>query len=201
MKKIDETRLETDNAARYEFLAEFIGFDEDDVSAIHQAAGIVGPLIPAVVERTYEKLLAYDATARHFVPRQHGFDGPVPTNLESLSVDHAQIQFRKEHLLRYLMHLIGHAYNAKTADYLDMVGKMHTPAAGNDQIDVPLVQMNALSGLLSDSLTDAIRNSNCDDETQARMLRAFNKLMWIQNGFIGRHYEANDQTGNDPTKT
>ena len=188
MKHIDEASLEQDVKCRYAYVAEFTGFGEDDVKALHAAAGHLAPLIPSIVERTYEKLLAYDATARHFVPRQHGHAGDVPESLEALVADHPQIQFRKEHLSRYLMQLIGHAYNEKMISYLDMAAKIHTPKAGNKDIDVPLVQMNALLGLLSDCLMAAILDLDLDHQTKARTLRAFNKVLWIQNDLISRHY-------------
>jgi len=194
MKHIDEETLEKDVNYRYQYVAEFTGFDEQDVKAIHGAAGHLAPLIPSIVERTYERLLAYDATARHFIPRQHGYEGPLPESLESLGAGHPQIQFRKEHLSRYLMHLIGHAYNDKMVSYLDMAGKMHTQKAGNESIDVPLVQMNALLGLLSDSLFSAILGLKLDPDAQARMLRAFNKLLWIQNDLVSRHYQSNGES-------
>ena len=181
MKQVDEASLESDLNERYKFVAEFVGFDENDAKAIHASAGYLAPLIPAIVDQTYEKLLAYDATARHFVPRQEGYDGPLPDSLESLAADHPQIQFRKDHLNRYLMHVLGHAYNDKMALFLDMSGKMHTPKAGNKDIDVPLVQMNALLGLLSDLLFEAILGFAMDDDTKTRTMRAFNKLLWIQN--------------------
>ena len=188
MKHIDETSLEQDVQARYRYVAEFIGFDDDDVLAIHASAGYLAPLIPSIVEQTYEKLLAYDATARHFTPRQHGYEGALPSDLESLDADHPQIQFRKDHLNRYLMHLLGHAYNDKMAAFLDMTGKMHTPQAGNQAIDVPLVQMNALLGLLSDVLLNAILQLNLEEDAKIRTVRAFNKLLWIQNDLVTRHY-------------
>ncbi len=189
MQHVDEASLEQDMKCRYRFQAEFMGFDEEDVKAIHASAGYLAPKIPAIVETTYEKLLAYDATARHFLPRQHGFEGEVPVSLESLTVDHPQIQFRKEHLNRYLMQLIGHAYNDKMITYLDMAAKIHTPKAGNKDINVPLVQMNALLGLLSDALMAAILELNLEQDAKARTLRAFNKLLWIQNDLIGHHYQ------------
>ena len=100
MKQIDEPRLESDVAYRYEFLADFIGFTAEDVAAIHDLAPKLIPRIPAVVDATYNKLLAYAATARHFLPRQHGYEGSLPENLETLSQEAEQIQFRKEHLKR-----------------------------------------------------------------------------------------------------
>lgn len=188
IKTIDEARLESDPVYRYEYLAEFIGLTADDVKTIHGLAGKLAPRIPAVVEQTYERLLTYDATARHFVPRQHGFEGSAPENLAALSADHAQIRFRKEHLMRYLMQLVGRAYDGKMVAYLDMVGKMHTTQAGNPAIVVPLVQMNALMGLLADALTRTVLDMGLPPDQTGRALRALHKVLWIQNDFINRHY-------------
>lgn len=188
MQSIDETRLETDINYRYQYLAEFIGFTPADVAVIHSAAPYLGPLIPAIVEKSYERLLAYDATARHFLAKQPGYDGPMISNLAELTASSPQIQFRREHLLRYLMQLLGRAYDAKMVVYLDMVGKIHTPTAGNPQILVPLVQMNALMGVLSDCLVEVILELPLDESTRRQTLRAFNKLLWIQNDFITRQY-------------
>ncbi len=189
MQRIDEERLETDTHYRYEYLVDFIEFDAEDVSTIQASAMHIGPLVNTLVERLYEKLLAYDATARHFVPRQHGYDGPTPDGVDDLAANHEQIQFRKEHLQRYFLQLLGRAYDAKTGSFLDMVGKMHTPKAGNSQIDVPLVQMNALMGLLTDTIFEAVAELDLDAKTAIRVIRAYNKLMWIQNDFITRHYQ------------
>ena len=175
---------------RYEFLAEFIGFGPEDVKLIQSSAPHLGPRIPLLVEATYQKLLAYDATARHFVPRQAGYEGPTPGNLKELTAEHPQIQFRKDHLNRYFMALIGRSYDAKMVQYLDMVGRMHTPKAGNKDIDVPLVQMNALMGVISGVLIHSISDWPLPPEVRLRTIQAFNKLLWIQNDFITRHYGA-----------
>lgn len=188
MQTIDEARLETEPAYRFRYLAEFLGFGPEDQAAIQGAAPYLGPLIPQLVERTYQKLLAYDATARHFVPRQAGYDGALPANLADLTAAHPQIQFRKEHLSRYFMQILGRTCDEKFVPYLDMVGKIHTPRAGNAEIDVPLVQMNALMGFLADVLVDVITQLPLDAATMTRTLRAFGKLMWLQNDFITRHY-------------
>ncbi|MEI7688539.1 MAG: protoglobin family protein [Planctomycetota bacterium] len=187
MKTIDEARLETDLGYRFQYLAEFIGFGPEDHAAIQTAAMDLGPMIPQLVDATYDKLLAYDATARHFLPRQAGCDGPLPRSLDDLSGS-APIQFRKEHLGRYLMQLLGRSFDSKMAIYLDMVGKMHTKNAGNAEIHVPLVQMNALMGLLSDVLSNAISQMPLDVASMLKTIRAFQKLLWIQNDFIARHY-------------
>ncbi len=190
MQQIDESKLETDSQYRYEYLAEFIGFGPEDVRFIQASAPHLGPKIGSLVEQTYTKLLSFDATARHFVPKQAGFDGEAPVDLAALDADHPQIRFRKDHLNRYFLALIGRSYDAKMVQYLDMVGKMHTLKAGSKEIDVPLVQMNALMGLLTDILFEALLDSPLDPEATQKTLRAYNKLFWIQNDFITRHYAA-----------
>jgi hypothetical protein len=189
MKHIDEARLEADVAYRFDYLSEFMGFSEEDVSAIHGAAPLLATLVPTLVDAVYDKLHGYDATWRHFVPRQHGYDGPVPANLSHLGMDHELVRFRKQHLARYLVNLVSRTYDGKMVDYLDMVGKMHTPKAGSEAVDVPLVQMNALMGFVADALTAAILGLHLDREHEACTLRAFNKLLWLQNDLITRHYQ------------
>jgi hypothetical protein len=190
MKQINEARLESDLGYRFGYLTEFMGFGPDDVAAIHGAAPLLGPLVPGLVDAVYDKLSGYSSTWRHFVPKQHGYEGPVPASLEELGMDHEQIKFRKNHLARYLTALVTRPYDAKMVGYLDMVGKMHTPRAGSLDIDVPLVQMNALMGFVADAFTSTILSLGLPREQEVRTLRAFQKLLWLQNDLINRHYQA-----------
>jgi hypothetical protein len=190
MKHIDEPRLEEDTGYRVGYLSEFMGFGPEDIAAIHGAASHLAPLVPVLVDAVYDKLFSYDATKRHFVPRQSGYSGSLPENIETLRQDHEMIKFRKEHLGRYLVSLVTRDYDAKMVGYLDMVGKIHTPKAGSAELDVPLVQMNALMGFVSDALTNVILGLNLDRQNEVRTVRAFNKLLWLQNDLITRHYQA-----------
>lgn len=189
MKHIDEPRLERDLDYRFEYLAEFIGFGEQDIQAVQGTAGALAPLVPSLVDAVYDKLFGYDATKRHFVPRQTGYEGAAPTDLASLTQNHEMIQFRKQHLGRYLVTLVTKPYDGAMVAYLDRVGKMHTPKAGSKALDVPLVQMNALMGFVSDALTNTILSLNLARPQEVATLRAFNKLLWIQNDLITRHYQ------------
>ena len=190
MKHIDEPRLETDLGYRFSYLTEFMGFSAEDVAAIHASTPHLAPVVPALVDAVYDKLHGYDATWRHFLPRQHGYTGAVPENLAVLTMDHAQIQFRKQHLARYLTSLVTRPYDEKMVSYLDFVGKMHTPKAGTKEIDVPLVQMNALLGFVADALTSTLLGLGLPRDVEVRTLRAFTKLLWLQNDLINRHYQS-----------
>jgi hypothetical protein len=142
------------------------------------------------VDAVYDKLIRQDATWRHFLPRQYGYEGPVPTRLEDLTMDHPQIAYRKQHLGRYLAALVTKPYDGKMAEYLNTVGKIHTPKAGSKEIDVPLVQMNALMGFVADALIATVLGLGLDREAEVKTVRAFAKLLWIQNDLITRHYQA-----------
>lgn len=197
MKHIDEARLETDSAYRFEYVSEFMGFGEEDIAVIHGAAPLVAPLVPGLVDAVYDKLHQYDATWRHFVPPQAGLDvaegsaadaSATGKTLETLSMDDEHIAFRKHHLGRYLEHLVTAPYDAKMVLFLDTVGKIHTPKAGNKNLDVPLVQMNALMGFVHDALNATIMGFDIPLEAKTAAIRAFSKLLWIQSDFITRHY-------------
>ena len=190
MTHVDEARLETDLGYRFGYVAGFVGFGPDDVAAVHGAAALLAPLVPGLVDAVYEKLHQQDATWRHFLPRQHGYDGAVPLTLDQLTADHPQVAFRKQHLGRYLVALVTKPYDGKMVEYLDMVGQMHTPKAGSHELNVPLVQMNALLGFVADALTATILGLGLERGAEVKALRAFGKLLWIQNDLIARHYAA-----------
>jgi len=190
MKTIDEARLESDLAYRIAYVTEFMGLSAEDISAVHAAAPLLAPVVPVLVDAVYDKLFSYDATKRHFVPRQSGYQGDVPESVEALRMSHEMIEFRKQHLGRYLAALVTRPYDDAMFRYLDQVGKMHTPKAGSAQLNVPLVQMNALMGFVADAVTATIQSFALDRETEARTIRAFGKVLWLQNDLISRHYQA-----------
>ena len=55
-------------------------------------------------------------------------------------------------------------------------------------IAVPLVQMNVLLGFVADAFMATILGLGLPRETEVATLRAFNKLLWLQNDLIARHY-------------
>jgi hypothetical protein len=188
MKRIDEARLENDLAYRFAYLAEFMEFGADEIEAIHNSAALLGDRVPGLVDAVYVKLFSFDATKRHFVNPQQGFAGSLPADVESLSLDDEVIAFRKQHLGRYLAALVTRPYDAKMVQYLDAVGAMHTPHVGSQKVNVPLVQMNALMGFVADALNATVLDLGLDRATEVTTLRAFSKLLWLQNDLINRHY-------------
>ena len=190
LRRIDENRLETDLQYRFGYLADFMGFNEEDIKTIKSTAPLLAPLVPVLVDAVYDKLFSYECTKRHFVPKQFGYEGSVPESVEKLEMNHEMIQFRKAHLAKYLEKLVTGAYDAQMVQYLDFVGKMHTPKAGSPQLNIPSVQMNVLMGFVTDAVISTVFSFKLGCDKTQPIIRAFSKLMWIQNDLITRHYQA-----------
>ena len=96
-----------------------------------------------------------DATKRHFIAKQSGYEGPVPENIDSLGQRPSRGYF-SETTSWSLSDPVGHGRlrDGEMVEYLDLVGKIHTPAAGSQTL--PLVQMNALLGFVSTALLSTI---------------------------------------------
>jgi hypothetical protein len=186
MKHVDEPRLETDLAYRVAYLTEFMGMTSNDFEAIQESAAVLGPVVDALVDAVYEKLWKYDSTQRHFRRPGSGFKEPV--NGDIMSLDHPYVGFRKDRLRKYLVRLVSGVYDDKFLQYLDWAGKIHTTKAGAPQVEVPLVQMNALMGFVAAAVVSTLWDLVPDDAKRRRYIEAWNKLLWVQNDLITRHY-------------
>ena len=186
MREIDEERLETDLPYRVAYLAEFVGMTPDDWDAVRDSGGVLGPVVDALVDAVYEKLWKYESTQRHFRRPGSGFKEPVASDI--MTLDHPYVQFRKERLRKYLVRLVSGVYDDKFVSYLDWAGKIHTWQAGAKEIEVPLVQMNALLGFVAAAVVSTLWDLSPDDATRRRYVEAWNKLLWLQNDLISRHY-------------
>jgi hypothetical protein len=197
-KAVDEFRVEFDLEYRIRFLRDFIGFTDADVQIIHESAAAIEPRLGKLVDAVYEQMFAFDATRRHFLIRQHGFQGPMPETLGRLKLDDPVTQFRKQHFAEYFQRLLHDPFDSVMGAYLDLVGGLHTAQAGSSQIVIPLVQMNAMLGFLSDQLIRLIGDLGLAPDQERKTIRAFTKLLWLQNDLINRHYVQHSHAHHEP---
>ncbi|GLB43772.1 putative protoglobin [Lyophyllum shimeji] len=195
MQHIDPASLQ-DLPSRIRYLRDFIEFTHEDAAALRAAKPIVAPLVPTVVDMVYAKLFSFDITANAFLPRQTGYAGEVPMRLEDLTHDHPMIKFRKDFLSGYLVKLVSMDYEKDSSwEYLDKVGLMHTGAAGfahrakKPGLRVEYMHCAILLGYVEEILIATITaHLDLDLEAKQAVLRAFNKIIWIQNDLFARHY-------------
>ena len=97
MQHINPTSL-SDLPSRITYLTSFLELTSSDSEALLAAKPLIAPLIPTVLNMVYTKLLTYDITAKAFVPRNTGYEGEVVKSVEELSLEHPQIEMRKDFL-------------------------------------------------------------------------------------------------------
>lgn len=171
--------------ARISYLKAFQDFTEEDGALIHAAAPLIKPLVPAILDAVYVKLLSYTITAKAFVPRQPGYQGAVPDEVQELTLDHPQIAHRKDFLKTYLVRLVGNedwSDHSRYWEYLDRVGIMHTGEPGFEhrkarpELRVEYVHMGMLLGFVEDLVINAILSAEeLDLKKRVDVVRAFNK--------------------------
>jgi hypothetical protein len=186
---IDCERLYTDIQYRFQYLAKFSDFGEADIEAIHDAAPLVAPLVPAIIDAVYLKLFAFDSTKAVFLQRNENYQGELAAGLNDLHLDNDQIKFRKDFLGKYLAKLVTAKYDADFVKYLDYVGKVHTShGTKKSRINVEYVHCSALFTFVSSFIVNALMSADLPKDVLRRTVVAFNKLLWIQNDFFAKWY-------------
>ncbi|CAF0772150.1 unnamed protein product [Adineta ricciae] len=187
---IDGNRLQLDLRYRFDYLAKFLNFTSDDIAMLNTFAPIVFPLIPVLSDTVYRKLFSFDITKQYFLIRNEGFEGFMPRKQCPITLDSAQMAFRKDMLSVYLKRILTQGdWNDAFLQYLSQVGKMHTNQAGSGAINVDYIHVNTLLAYLEHLLIDVLCNADTtDDKTKRGILMAINKFFWIQNDFFTMHY-------------
>nr|KMM73207.1 hypothetical protein CPAG_09496 [Coccidioides posadasii RMSCC 3488] len=199
IQHVDEASFK-DVSSRVAYLKAFLKFTDEDGAALNAAKPIIAPAVPAVLDIIYTNLISFDVTAKAFVPRQPEQDqnDAEATGVEDLTLTHPNILHRKDFLKLYLVKLVSNtdwSDNSKFWDYLDKVGVMHTGEPGfkhrakRPQLRVELMHCSALLGFVEDIVLNAVMGAqDVDLPTKTKIIRAFNKLLWIQNDLFLKHY-------------
>ncbi|CAF1467978.1 unnamed protein product [Adineta ricciae] len=187
---IDNDQISTNLRYRFEYLSKFLNFTSNDITLLNQFAVLLLPRIPVVADTVYRKLLSFDITKQFFLVRNDGFDGHMVKKGTSLTLESAQMTFRKDMLSKYLKRILTQQdWNDAFLHYLSQVGKMHTNQAGSTSINVDYIHINALLGYLEHLLVDVLWTiDSVNNQVKHDMIAAVNKLFWIQNDFFTMHY-------------
>lgn len=187
MKQLDVPAIASSGIARFDFLADFVGFTDEDWETLRASVRFIAPLLPAILDRLYDHLLDYDDTRRVFL----GSRGEI---------DPAYMALRKEHLTEWFLETAGAAaQRERFATYLTHIGRIHTSQEGDDSRSVPPRYIVALMGCIQASLTEAIAKAFPQGHAESyRLIIAWNKMLVIQLEFFLRalapHWPAWDES-------
>ncbi|KAF9897861.1 hypothetical protein BX616_004859 [Lobosporangium transversale] len=192
MEHIERSQLYNDPVYRFQYVAKFMDFGQEDIDAIKGAAELIKPLVPAVVDAVYRKLHQFDITWSVMAKRHEGYvpkDAKVIEDVAELTENAEQIKFRKDMLSRYFAKLLENPYDEKMIKYLEYVAKIHTDTpTKKSKINVDLIHINALLGYVETVLIGGVKSLNLDRDTEYKAIAAFGKLLWIQNDFFIKYY-------------
>ncbi|KAI0346789.1 hypothetical protein BDW22DRAFT_1308199, partial [Trametopsis cervina] len=201
-QEVDPLLIKNSLEDRIAYLTDFLGFTSYDAEVISKVAPHVNALIPGLVDDLYAKLFEFDITKKIFMTRNQatGFDGPLPTKLEDLTLDSAQITFRKVFMKVWARRVLTSDYsNGKTWAYMDKVGIMHTGVSsfkhqktmGTAPLNVPYrdcaLTLGWVNGLLGRAIL-LLSEEQADMQLKMDAVAAINKVIWIQNDLFSRHY-------------
>lgn len=197
MQHISASSL-SDLPSRIAYLSSFLALTPEDGAALLAAKPLVAPLIPTILDAVYTKLLSFDITAQSFVPKNTDYEGEVVKSVQELTLDHPQIAMRKDFLKNYLVRLVSSTDLTPTSSfwvYLNNVGIMHTGLPGfkhrekKPELRVEYIHMGALLGYVVDIVVGAVMDMDViDTQMKCKVIRALNKVVWIQNDLFARHY-------------
>jgi len=188
----------TDLSSRVAYLSAFLGLTEADGEALRASKPLVAPLIPTILDAVYSKLLSFDITAQVFVPKNTDYEGELVQSVGELTLESPQIKYRQDFLKNYLVRLVSTSDLSPSSSfwvYLNNVGIMHTGRPGfkhrqnKPELRVEYIHMGALLGYVIDIVVGAVMDMDViDNATKSKVIRAFNKVLWIQNDLFARHY-------------
>ncbi|KAK7973967.1 hypothetical protein PG990_011431 [Apiospora arundinis] len=204
---VSREELYTDIHARVKYLHSFLDFNSQDIAALQSCAKYFKQLIPAVVNIVYQKLLAYDLTARALSTRTTTSASNVPASApmtpmapgstnntntpqqeeQFLNESSPQIQHRKLFLRAYLYKLCSDPSAPELWEYLDKVGMMHVGLGRKHPLHIEYIHMGVCLGFIQDILTDAIMSHpKLSLQRKTAFVRAIGKVIWIQNDLIAK---------------
>jgi nitrite reductase (NADH) small subunit len=171
-----------DAGSYFHYMAEFIGFDQQQADAVFESRFIIEKYIPEIVGQFYIHLLRYPPTRRFFLKP----DG---------SIDQDYVQMRMQHLTNFWRRTASGPYDDDYARYVDYVGRAHTKRGADPKIDIAeryvIGQVGFIQHAISEALSKELRE--IDPDWEMRALRGWNLLMMVILELLSRVYHEEEK--------
>ena len=169
---VDEARLETDPVYRFAFVRQYVGLSDADLALVRASRALMAPLVPDLLAAVHGRLTGWACTRRHF------------RSDELVTV----------HLRGYVESLLLLRGDEALGPWFARVAGAHRADAGDPAVSVPLVQIDALLGFIADQVIVAITGLALSPERTIAAIRAFSKLLWVQNDMFQWRYARRPPT-------
>ncbi len=161
----------------FRYMAEFVGFTQEDAEAIRETRLIIEKYIPELVGKFYTNLLSYPPTRKVF-------------SKKDATVDQEYLQLRMHHLTNFLRRTASGVYDDEYASFVDYVGRAHTTHGADPKIYIPERYVIGQVGLIQHAISEALHAELHEfyPELEARASRGWNLLMMVILEMLARAY-------------
>jgi len=171
-------RKNAEDAGRYfRYMAEFVGFGQDDANSIRQSSFIIEKYLPGIIGRFYTNLLQYPPTRRFFLKP----DG---------TIDQGYLELRMYHQANFWRRVGTGVYDDEFANFVDYVGRAHTSRGADPRVYIAERYVIGMVGFVQHAIIDAMMKEleGFDDDLQARAVKGWNKLCMVVLELLARAY-------------
>jgi len=171
-------------AGRYfRYMAEFVGFTQDDSDAIRQSGLIIEKHLPAIIGNFYTNLLQYPPTRKIFLKK----DG---------TLDEDYLQLRMLHQANFWRRCAGGDYDDDFARFVSYVGRAHTSRGADPHIYIAERYVIGMVGFVQHAIIDALNRElhEYDPELEMKAIKSWNKLCMVILEMLARAYGDEHQT-------
>lgn len=161
----------------FNYMADFIGFTEENKRAIKETRFIIEKHIPGIVARFYIQLLRYPATRKFFLKK----DG---------SIDREYLQMRMQHQVSFWRRTASADFSEDYARFTDYVGRAHTSQGADPGIYIPARYVIGMVGFVQHNILAALNAElrEIDPDLEARATKAWSSLLVVLLEMLARAY-------------
>lgn len=166
------------DAGRYfNYMAEFIGFSDEDAQTIRETRFIIEKYIPSIVGSFYAQLLRFPPTRKFFEKK----DG---------TIDQEYLKMRMEHQGNFWRRAASADFDEDFARYIDYVGRVHTSHGADPSIYIPERYVIGMVAHVQQSITELLKAElhESDPDFEVRAAKAWNTLMMVILELLSRSY-------------
>jgi CRISPR/Cas system endoribonuclease Cas6 (RAMP superfamily) len=161
-------RLSSPDAARYfRYMADFVGFGQEDAEYIR---------------KTQLHLLRYPPTRAHFLNKEG-------------KVDKEYLELRMYHQANFWRRTASGVYDDEYASFVDYVGRAHTSEGADPKIYIPERYVIGMVGFVQYAISEALETElvEIDPQLQSNAVQAWNKLMMVLLEMLSSAYDTERQ--------
>ena len=161
----------------FRYMAEFVGFTQNDAEAIHESGLIIEKHLPTIIGNFYTNLLQYPPTRKIFLKK----DG---------SLDEDYLQLRMLHQANFWRRCAGGVYDDDFARFVSYVGRAHTSRGADPHIYIAERYVIGMVGFVQHAIIEALNRDlhEYDPELEMSAIKGWNKLCMVILEMLARAY-------------